>query len=341
MCLKVVCPVDAHLKEILDHPEMKNSNMRMKKISVKQRIDKCLLAIEAVVRLGSATLAANELFVTQTAISHRIRELERQMNLDLFVRNGRRLEPTAAALCLAEAVRECDKTLQIACSTIESWGRESGLTISMLPSVASKWLAPHMAEAAKAFPDVDLKVSSSREISDFQSSGVNVSIRYGLGNWLNARAKHLTDEYVVLVMSPDIAKRIDFECADALCGQTFLCSDNPDTWENWFRSSPYCQPEEANKIVFDDDAAMIEAAIAGHGIALGRSVLIYHDLRCGRLVNPLGAKMKAKYSYWFVQLVNEPETKPRQEMFKWLQKRIHEAAEYDHTGPRQKVNCRA
>lgn len=276
-----------------------------------------LSALEAIVRLGTATLAAEELRITQAAVSHRIRELEEALGQPLFRRVGRKLEPTPAALILAEAVRSSFGTLRNALDAIQHRPAAGSLTVSMLPALASKWLAPRLSEVLREFRAADLRVTASRDFVDFQRDRVDAAVRYGRGQWPNVRSRHLTDELVAPVLAPSLLASIDPASPTAFAELPQLRCDNPDTWETWFDASPYVAPRQSSLVFFDDDAAMIEAAIAGTGVALGRSALVAHDIRARRLVAPFGHAVTSRFSYWFVQDEDMVETAAHLEFYRW------------------------
>ena len=289
----------------------------MKKSNILLPTTRSLCALEATVRLGTATQAADELHVTQTAISHRLRDLEDRLGQPLFSRNGRRLKPNAAALQLAEAVRTSSEILENVWVGLRNKAATDQFTISMLPALASKWLAPLMSEMSEEIQTANLRISATRELVNFQDDGITAAIRYGTGNWPLVRARHLASETVAPVMSPDMAQHLDVLSNDALCDVKLLRSDNPDSWEDWFAASGLRQPSSSYEVFFDEDATMIEAAITGHGVALGRFALVAHDLRSGRLVAPIQCRLTSSYSYWFVQGQNSCQAKPILDFFNW------------------------
>ncbi|PCJ07721.1 MAG: transcriptional regulator [Rhodobacteraceae bacterium] len=299
----------------------------MKKTKLTLPSAKTLHALEAIVRLGTATCAANELSVTQAAISHRIRDLEDQVGEKLFTRHGRRLVPTPAAHRLAEAVRNSAYILESVLGEIQCKPAANTLTISMLPALASKWLAPRLADMLEQISSANLKITASRDFVDFQRDGVDVAIRYGAGNWPQVRVRHLANEVVAPVMAPSLAAKLDLTSPKALCAATLLRCDNPDSWEDWFAGSELTLPANPNGIFFDEDATMIEAAIAGQGVALGRFALVAHDVRAGRLVAPFRHRLEAKFSYWYVQDLTSSETKSTLEFFHWARAHLHHGSQ--------------
>lgn len=278
---------------------------------------KVLDALEATVRLGKVTLAAEELGLTQAAVSHRIRDLEDELEQPLFIRHGRRLEATPHAVALADAARASRQILESAIQSIRTKPALSSLTISMLPALASKWLAPRLAEVLMDVQETDLRVTASRSFVDFARDGVDAAVRYGLGQWPGVRTLPLTGEYVTPVMSPTFASRNDLSNPSELLHCALLECDNPEGWGDWLALVGAEDKTTATPVVFDEDATMIEAAIAGHGVALGRSVLVAHDIRTGRLVAPFGETLASKFSYWFVQDAHVPESPSARDFYLW------------------------
>ncbi len=260
-----------------------------------------LRAFEAAARLGNATKAAAELSVTQSAVSHQIRELELFLGLQLFIRNGRRLSPNPSARRLAESIQEGFSLIAKAIGELQNPTRDKTLTISMLPALATKWLAPRLTDFIVSNPGIDLRISASRHLVEFGPDGIDTAIRYGLGQWPKVSTEHITDEVLVPVMSPKLFESIHVSVPADLLKLPLLKGDLLDSWEDWFHNAGVGLPIPNSVLQFSDDAALIEAAAAGSGVALGRSVLVADDLRNGRLIAPIRIAKKATYSYWLVR----------------------------------------
>ncbi|PAU75539.1 LysR substrate-binding domain-containing protein [Halomonas salipaludis] len=299
---------------------MRNSNIRLV-------VTRPLRALAATVRLGTVTLAAEELNVTQAAVSHQLRELEEMIGQQLFRRNGRRLEPTPAAHILADAVQESARLLEDALEVIGRRPAANSLTVSMLPALASKWLAPQLTDMLKEYKAADLRISASRQFVDFRRDRIDAAIRYGLGRWPNVRSRHICDELIAPVMSPQRAATLNLTSPDVFAALPLLRSDNPDSWERWFESSGRELPPRTETVFFDDDAAMIEAAIGGAGVALGRSALVARDIRSGRLVAPFGHAITSRFSYWFVQDASILDNAAHLEFFDWIKAHLTQDAQ--------------
>jgi len=260
--------------------------------------------------------------VTQTAISHRLRDLEEQVGTTLFTRHARRLKPTDAAVQFANSIRASSEILERALDQLADGRDEDQITISMLPALASKWLVPQLSEIVDQIDNLNLRIMASRELTDFQDQKIDAAIRYGRGNWHGVTARHMTHEAIGPVMSPDLARSLDVTSNDPLRDFRLLRCDNPNGWEDWFAASGVKTPDNPNDIHFNEDATMIEAAISGHGVALGRFTLVAHDVRAGRLVAPFQYKLKSSFSYWFVQGKHRRKKKSVTEFFRLAQERI-------------------
>ena len=151
-----------------------------------------LRAFEAAARHLSFTLAAAELNVTQTAISHQIKRLEEELGLRLFVRKNRALALTPKAKAYLPGVRAAFNDLRLATDQLLRKDDDSVLTISTLASLAAKWLLPRLSTFQEAHPKIDVRITTSTSLVDFRSGDVAAAIRYGRGNWQGVGAQWLT-----------------------------------------------------------------------------------------------------------------------------------------------------
>lgn len=272
---------------------------RMMSLRAVQRLPlTALRTFEAAARHGSFTQAAEELHVTQGAVSRQVQALEDRIGVALFERNGRTLALSLEGRLLASAATDALERLGDAVSKL---ARPAGtITLSMLPSVAACWMAPRMSDFALAHPDVMLRLSASRHLVDFQREGIDAAIRYGPGGWADVDAEPLASEEIFPVCSPDYAAQLGLKSPGDLARATLLHTDVPDGWRDWFAAAGYPEHFTAEGLYLDEDAALLRAAAEGEGMALGRSVLVARDLAQGRLVAPFEVSIPATYSYWFV-----------------------------------------
>jgi len=257
-----------------------------------------LRTFEAAARHGSFTRAAEELHVTQSAVSRQVQALEDRIGVTLFERNGRRLALSLEGRLLANAATDALERLGEAVSSLTSAG--GSFTLSMLPSLAACWMAPRMRDFSAAHPDIDLRLSASRHLVDFQREGIDAAVRYGPGGWGDVEAELLAQEQIFPVCSPAYAARLELRHPSDLIRATLLHNDVPDGWRDWFAAAGCAGVFTEKGIHLDEDTALLRAAAGGEGIALGRSVLVADDIAHGRLVAPFDVRIAATFSYWFV-----------------------------------------
>src|ERR1700755_1128262 len=161
-----------------------------------------LRAFEAAARHLSFTVAAGELNVTQTAISHQIRRLEEELGVRLFIRQNRALALTPEAKDYLPGVRAAFNDLRLATDRLLRKDDDRVLTISTLASLAAKWLLPRLATFQEAHPGIDVRITTSTALVDFRTGDVDAAIRYGRGNWQGLRAEWLMADDFFPVCSP-------------------------------------------------------------------------------------------------------------------------------------------
>jgi LysR family glycine cleavage system transcriptional activator len=275
-----------------------------------------LRAFEAAARTESFTRAGHELHVTQGAISRIIKELEAQVGVALFVREARRIALTADGKRYYHIISD---TLQrIADGTAELADRrsEQSLTVTMLPSVGAKWLAPRLAHFVAHHPTIELHTVASRTLTNLAMDGCDAAIRYGRGNWPGTHAELLAKEVFTPVCSPAFARKHRLRTPADLLTCTLLHSDEI-TWRDWFKAAGLTGDTPSGP-VFNEGTALIQAAIDGAGVALGRSFLIEQDIAAGRLIAPFSINIAAPFSYWFVTPQGRPLRPVTKAFRKWL-----------------------
>jgi LysR family glycine cleavage system transcriptional activator len=265
-----------------------------------------LRAFEAAARHLSFTKAAAELNVTQTAVSHQIRRLEAQLGLRLFTRRNRNLALTGAALDYLPAVRAAFEDLRGATERILRPQHEGVLTVSVLPTLAAKWLVQRLAAFQEAHPGIEVRIATATRAVDFRREEVDVAIRYGNGRWPGLRAVWLMAEEIFPVCSPALQRgeRPLREPAD-LAGQTLLHVNlYADEWLEWLTAAgvpPSLAPSLAQRgLTFDLNLMALQAALDGLGVALGRTAFVEADIAAGRLVAPFDIRVPAKSAFYVV-----------------------------------------
>lgn len=255
-----------------------------------------LRAFEAAARLESYSAAAQELDVTHGAISHRIRKLEMQLGTTLFRRAGRSMIPTREAVTLFAQVRESLGLLQRVIPDV-AHATPGRLVVSMHPSFAIRWLVPRIGSFLRSMPDLSVEVRSVADLGDFLSQGVDFAIRYGAGTWGNATGERIAGEMLFPVCTPAYrdAHRIRTPGDLRRCR---LLRHAWQPWQPWLRAARLRIKEPAGQLTVSDTAMLLEAAAAGEGVALARSLFAADDLGRGRLVRLFDIAVEDAFAYY-------------------------------------------
>ena len=250
-----------------------------------------LRAFEAVVRLGSMARAADALAVTPGAVSQQVRLLESVVGVPLFRREGRQLVPTDTGLAAAALAGEAFDQLARAVALMRQPAKRDRLTVSVAPSFAGKWLAPRLFRFQEAHPELEVWVSADSAKVDLGRGAADLAIRYRPGDGPSGEQILLLQEEVLPVCSPDLLARSPIPIPEALAGQTLLHDASPESevdgadWATWLRGRKLRGISVRGGPRFNQSALVIDAAVAGRGVALAKRTLAQNDLRAGRLVS--------------------------------------------------------
>jgi LysR family glycine cleavage system transcriptional activator len=258
---------------------------------------RAISAFEAAARHQSFALAGNELNLTHGAVSHAIRGLETRLGTQLFERRGRGVQLTEEGRILAGRVRLGIGLLSEAFET-KPWLQRSKLVVSVLPTFAARFLVPRLADFRARYPDIQLELRASWGLVPVGSGDVDMGLRYGPGGWAGLSAVKIAEEYLFPVSSPLAGPDMPSSPGD-LSDRT-LIGHREFPWRPWLVAAGLDWPEPKCSLVLDDSMLVLEAAAAGAGIGLGRSLLCRCDLKSGRLVRLFDTQIKADYSYWAV-----------------------------------------
>lgn len=252
-----------------------------------------LRAFEASARHQSFSAAADELNVTPAAVGQLVRSLEDWVGTPLFHRasSGRaRLTATEAAQRALPDIRLGFDKLAIGLERLKEASLNGVLTVTVSPAFAAKWLLPRIDKFQSACPDTDVRLDTSLKPVDFVAQRIDIGVRYGLGNWVGLKADKLMDEEVYPVCSPDLLKQRKLSDVCDLIGETLIHDLSMDghadfpTWDAWLKRAIVSGVATARGMKINNSAAVLQAAVEGHGVALARSVMAQDDLRAGRLV---------------------------------------------------------
>lgn len=265
-----------------------------------------LRALEAAARHLSYTRAAEELHVTQSAISHQIKHAEELWNLKLFERRGRRVVLTEAGHALVPVVRDFIRRIT---STLEELTEKNdgpaALRVTLLQSFAFKWLVPRLGHFNHDYPGIDVWISTSDELDDFDVENADVGIRLGYGGWDNLFEEAMLTEYVFPVCSPFFLKEHGTPSRpEELLELPLLRRSAIDIlprWRDWFRDAGLVVRKMPSGTKFPQTSLALQAAIDHQGVALARSAHVLDDIKSGRLVRLFPEVVsRCNVSYFFV-----------------------------------------
>jgi len=260
-----------------------------------------LKAFEAAARHESFTRAAEELCVTQGAVSHQVKALEVELAVKLFNRERQRLIITEAGRDYLTVVR--DALYRIAIGTERLQQRQSAgvLTVSTSPDFAAKWLVHRLGHFAEAHSGIDLRVSATLHHVDFAREEVDLAVRHGDGNWPGLETVRLSAEQLFAVCSPKLlsGRRRLGRPADILKFPLIHLDSRAD-WTNWLQGTGITDAEVIHGPVLNRASMVIDAAINGQGVALARTTLAAWDIINGRLVRPFPESIPVSRTYWIV-----------------------------------------
>jgi len=270
-----------------------------------------LRAFEAAARHLSFTRAAEELHVTQAAISHQVKGLEGRLGMPLFVRLNRALMLTEAGQRLYPPSRDALDQLANAVAALQTHDTAGALTVSVLPSFAAKWLVPKISRFQERHPDIDLRISSSDRVVDLAREGVDVAIRLGDGHWPGLQVERVLKDEMAPVCSPALVPQLQ-EPADlahaTLLHENIMKHEIYPGWDVWLKKAGVHGVDLSRGLDFSHTHILLQAAMDGRGVALGALALAAEDIVAGRLVVPFDLRVSFGYAYY---LVYQPATAER------------------------------
>ncbi|ADZ89868.1 transcriptional regulator GcvA [Marinomonas mediterranea] len=255
----------------------------------------------------SFTKAAQEVHLTQGAVSQQIRLLEEKLGFELFIRHHRRLELTSAGARLAMQLDHSFTELKGLIKALKDEQNSDILTLSVMPSFATKWLIPRLGRLRDMYPDLQLRIQANDGEVNFQQDRIDVAIVHSLVNTGDCQATPLLKDDVFPVCSPAFLHNNQLESPSDLATVPLLNDDSEwrffspyAEWDSWLSMMKVKGVVASRGISFNRGDLAVQAAIAGQGVALGRTPLVMDDIKEGRLVCPFNEKLDAGNAYLFV-----------------------------------------
>lgn len=284
-----------------------------------------LRVFESAARHLSFTKAAEELHVTPGAVSQQIKALEDFLQTPVFRREKRALLLTDEAQASLPVLREGFDKLSEASDILAAKADSRRLAISVAPSFASKWLVPRLDSFQDANPEIDVWVSADMDVVDFAVDDVDLAVRYGAGKYPGLIIDHLMAEKIVPVCAPHlITGDTPLRKPEDLVHHTLLHDSSPDkdekapTWPMWLKAAGINHKDGGRGLKFNQSSIVIEAAVAGKGVALAKSALALADLEAGRLVIPFDLTTPTEFAYYIVHPPSKASSASVQAFVTWL-----------------------
>ena len=260
-----------------------------------------LKAFEAAARHLSFTKAAEELYVTQAAVSHQIKTLEEHLGLKLFLRKNRSLLLTEEGQGYFLDIKEIFAQLVDATDKLLARGAKGSLTVSLTPSFAIQWLVPRLSLFHEKHPDIDVRIKAQDQDENSLQDDVDVAIYYGRGHWSGVETHKLHTEYLVPLCSPMLLtgpKPLN-EPQD-LQNHTLLHDTTRRPWKVWMKTAGVRNVQVNQGPIFSHSSMAMQAAAHGQGVALGNLVLAKPEIDAGRLIVPFNHSLESKNAYYLV-----------------------------------------
>lgn len=283
-----------------------------------------IIAFEAAARCGSFLAAAEELSLTPSAVSHRIKALEEWLGVMLFERRHRQVVLSTAGSGYLSEVQTALERIERASTGLRG-GHGQMLRLSVAPALGAKWFVGQLAEYRRAHPDVEFVLSTASTLLPVATGKADLGVCYGEPPWPGLEAYELRRETVFPVCSPALAARLGTPPTVAALPDLPLLRHPLLEWRPWFAAAGLEQPEPTDGLLFEDAMMLLEAAAAGVGVALTVDLLARGYLADGALVRPFPQAIAGKGFY----AVLRPEAYEQpwvRQFVRWLQARAREAA---------------
>ena len=275
-----------------------------------------LRAFEAIGRLRSFTLAAGELHLTHSAISHQMRALESSLQTCLIDRSRREIALTPQGEQFLAVVRPVLQQLAEVSDRLRH-GDARRLRINVLPSFAARWLLPRLGDFFLRHPDIEVEVAATQAVVDLKAAGAHLGIRYGDGHWPGVSSELLFDERLFPVASPSYIRAHRLRSIPDL-RRAVLLRDDFHPWEPWLEQASLDPSECEFGAVYRDSALVLQAAESGQGVALARSWLAADALKAGTLRRIGTLDIPAGASYYLVLPQDGHERREVADFHTWL-----------------------
>ncbi len=289
-------------------------------------------AFEAAGRTGSFQAAANELFVTPSAVSHQVKSLESYLGTALFERKTRKIELTLLGRAYLESVTGAFMNIEVATERVRVGQASGELKLAVAPAFLDRWLLPRFNDFTNRYPEIELDIHSSIGVIDFNQSDIDMAVYFGEGKWTDVDMTYLRPSYLVPVCSPYLLEQERvMEPADLLKFRLLQVRKRPEEWPAWFKLTETPFYPSQGSISFSNGMTAASAAAKGLGVALNDPSLVSQELENGDLMIPIEVVMKLSKSFYLVSQRKRPYTKAMEKFSRWIIERMErEKEETEH-----------
>ncbi len=282
-----------------------------------------LVVFEAVARHLSFTAAADELKVSQAAVSRQVNVLEQHFGVSLFDRLHRTIKLTRQGEALDKAVSVGLEHIASAADALRREQENSDITVSSSVTFASYWLMSRIAKFRAQFPDVDIRLVASAKVANLGATGIDLAVRYGRGQWPGVEASFMFGNEIMPVCAPGyLEAHGPLNNAQDLARARLLHLAQFDrnwvTWETWLQAFGVDQPPEPHGLFFDNYMLLLHAAVRGEGVALCGGRLADDLIGRGELIRPIDEWLPSEFSFYLLHPANQPLRPGAQRLKTWL-----------------------
>jgi LysR family glycine cleavage system transcriptional activator len=261
-----------------------------------------LRSFEAAARHGSFNKAADELYVTPSAVSHQVKTLEDFLEVRLFLREKRRVSLTSAGERYLASVQLALDEIDSATRRLMASPNSVAVTISVAPAFLTRWLVPRIGQFQTEYPDVELRLSAAYGPIDFDHSDTDMAVNFGRGGWRDVESTHLLNVRLVPVCSPALLTgEKPLNTPEDLKRHTLIrVADRPDEWPRILRQAGVSSTDIGRVMTFSSTSLAMSAAMEGVGIALGDEKLVEREVRYGQLAKPFDLVLDSGNAFFLV-----------------------------------------
>jgi LysR family glycine cleavage system transcriptional activator len=284
-----------------------------------------LTAFEAAARLGSFRMAANELGITRSAVSHQVKSLEQHLGLQLFRRDARRAELTQSGQTYFPAVREAFDQIEAQTRALRPPASDNELTVQVYVTVALKWLIPRLHDFERRYPDMKVRLSTSYFDWDFDEKNVDTGLILARNRQPQHHYRMLFRSLLTPVCAPSLLKGPNALTSpeDLRKHKLLYVYTAEEDWHIWLEAAGITGIKLSDRLAFDSYILAQEAAIEGRGVAMTIGPFATEELKTGRLVQPFSLRVPHRHN-WLFACSAENRMKPKIRRFEdWLVKQVN------------------